>query len=276
MAHLILADLLREQGDIDEALTHYEQTVRLFPSGELGHTRFALALAAAGRPDRAIVEWRQSIRLSPAYWPARVGLADALLATGDASGAADECREVLGQEPRAVEAMLTLASALAEQGEVEGVVPLLKRALELDPGNARAHYRLGRLLYDRGQSESALAHLNAAIRLEPEDVPMLWQTAWILATSPDALIREGGRAVERAKKAVELSQGQEPRALDALAAALAETEEFSAAAQVSQRASTLAAQRGDEALAGAIRQRTRLYRQRLPYREPAPPLPASQ
>ena len=77
-------------------------------------------------------------------------------------------------------------------------------------------------------------------------------------------------------KAVQLSQGQEPRALDVLAAALAETEEFSAAAELAQQASTMALLRGDEALADAIGQRARLYRQRLPYRQPAPPLPAGQ
>ena len=39
MSHLILADVLAKHGKTDEALTHYEETVRLFPSGELGHTR---------------------------------------------------------------------------------------------------------------------------------------------------------------------------------------------------------------------------------------------
>jgi serine/threonine-protein kinase len=100
---------------------------------------------------------------------------------------------------------------------------------------------------------------------------MLWQTAWVLATSPDPTIRNGAQAADLANRAVTLSGGQEVRALDALAAALAETEKFSAAVAAAGQASAMALARNDDALASAIDQRTRLYRQGLPYREPASP-----
>ena len=64
------------------------------------------------------------------------------------------------------------------------------------------------------------------------------------------------------------------RAFDALAAALAETEQFSAAVDAAEQASTMALARNDAALADAIGQRTRLYRQGLPYRQPAAAVPA--
>ena len=94
--------------------------------------------------------------------------------------------------------------------------------------------------------------------------------------SPDPSVRDGARAVKLATKAVELSGGQEVRALDALAAALAETENFPAAIDAAERASAIALARGDAALVEAIDQRTRLYRQGLPYRQPAASAPAKQ
>ena len=200
----------------------------------------------------------------------RLELADALLAAGNAGEAAAQCREVLKQEPGAVEAIVILGAALAAEGQVDEALPYLERALELDPRNARAHFYLGLALYDRGRSQNAVAHLNEAIRLGSEDVPILWQTAWILATSPDASVRDGPRAVELAKSAIQYSKGQEPRAFDALAAGLAETEEFPAAVAAAEQASTMALLRNDDALADAIGQRARLYRQGLPYRQPAP------
>ena len=114
-----------------------------------------------------------------------------------------------------------------------------------------------------GSHRAAVAQLNAAVRLQPDDVAMLWQTAWILATSPDPTVRDGARAVELATSAIQLSKGQEPHAWDTLAAALAETGEFSAAVETAEQASTLALLRNDDALAGAIAQRTRLYRRGL-------------
>ena len=165
---------------------------------------------------------------------------------------------------------------MAAEGKVEQAIPYLEQALKLEPRNARAHFHLGLALYDVGQSQSAIAHLNEAIRLQPDNVPMLWQTAWILATSPDPSVRDGARAVELASRAIQLSGGQEPCAFDALAAALAETEKFSAAVEAAEQASTMALARGDAALADAIEQRTRLYRQGLPYRQPASPRPADR
>ncbi len=255
MYHLILADVLNEHGDVDEALANYEQTVRLYPAGERGHTRLAMALAAAGQHDRAIVEFRESLRLSPTFWTARVGLAKELLAVGDASAAALECREVLKQEPNSAEAIVTLAMALAAEGKVDQAIPRFERALQLDPRNARAHFQLGLALSDLGRSQSAATHLNTAIQLKPDDLPMLCQTAWILATSPNDAARDGSRAVELARKAVDLSKSQELRAFDALAAGLAETGDFPAAIDAAEQASTMALLRGEAALADAIEQR---------------------
>ncbi|HEX4142422.1 MAG TPA: hypothetical protein VHY91_02640, partial [Pirellulales bacterium] len=116
--------------------------------------------------------------------------------------------------------------------------------------------------------------LSEALRLRPDNPAMLWHTAWILATSPNPAVRNGARGVRLANRAIELSGGREVRAYDALAAALAETERFPAAVEAAGQASKLALDRHDDALAGAIDERIRLYRQGLPYREPASPISA--
>ena len=54
--------------------------------------------------------------------------------------------------------------------------------------------------HDRDRSDPALTHLDEALRLQPDNVSMLRQTAWILATSPDATVRNGPRAVELATR----------------------------------------------------------------------------
>jgi tetratricopeptide (TPR) repeat protein len=207
--------------------------------------------------------------LVPTFWRARLDLVEALLAQGNSGEAVDECREILKRAPDATEAIILQATALAAQGKIEEAIPHWTRALELEPGNARAHFCLGQALTDLGRPQSAIAHLSEAIRLRPDNVQMLWQTAWILATSPSRSIRNGAQGVELANRAIQLSEGKEVRAFDALAAALAETEKFSAAVDAADRASAIALARNDDALADAIEQRIRLYRQGLPYRQPA-------
>jgi serine/threonine-protein kinase len=163
---------------------------------------------------------------------------------------------------------------LTDQGHADEAIPHFEQALTLQPQYARAHFRLGLALYELRRSPSAVDHLNKAIVLRPDSVEMLWHTAWILATCPDPSIRNGARGFALARRAIELSDGKEVRAYDALAAALAEIGKFSAAVEASERASKLARARNDDALVGAIEQRTRLYRQGLPYRESESPLPA--
>ena len=270
-SHILLAECLASQGKIGEALTHYEQAVRVSPANELAHARWAVALARAGQLDRAIAEFREAVRLNPAFSGARVDFANTLLARGEASEAAAQCREVLEVDPQAVQAMIILGAALAAEGDAEEALSQFERAVTLEPSNAQAHFRLGLAQNDRGQTGRALAQLTEAIRLRPDDVPILWQTAWLLATSPDSSVRDGARAVQLATRAVQLSGGREARAFDALAAALAETEEFSAAVEAAEQASAIALIRNDDALASAIQQRTRLYRLGQPYREPAQP-----
>ena len=98
-------------------------------------------------------------------------------------------------------------SGLGRRGQSRGSTPPLGASLE-----ARTAQRPGPLPPGPGsrtivgQSQSAIAHLNEAIRLQPDNVPMLWQTAWILATSPDPAIRDGARAVELARRAIQLSK----------------------------------------------------------------------
>ncbi len=273
-AHDLLAEQLTKQGKTDEALSHLEQAVRVAPTSVACHARLAMALARAGKHDRAIAELGETVRLAPTTLGLRVDLADALLAGGETGEAVAECREVLKEKPDAVAAIAILGAALAAEGHVEEAIPHLNRALELDPGNATAHFYLGLALSNRGRPETVLAHLNAAIQRRPDDVPMLWRMAWILATSPDPAIRDGARALDLAKSAVELSKGQELRALDALAAASAETGDFSTAIEVTEQASTMALLSGDAVLAEAIGQRIRLYRQGVPYRETTSGAPA--
>ncbi|HEY1786092.1 MAG TPA: tetratricopeptide repeat protein, partial [Pirellulales bacterium] len=192
---------------------------------------------------------------------------------GSAVEAAAQCRAVLEQEPDSTTGIEILGAALAEQGKATEARPFLERGLQREPRNARIHFYLGLALYDLDRPQRAVSHLTEALQLQPDNVQFLWHTAWILATSPDPSVRDGARAVRLATQATRLSGEREPRAFDALAAALAETQRFPAAVEAAERASALALDRDDGVLARAIEQRTRLYRRELPYRQAPSSLP---
>ena len=86
----------------------------------------------------------------------------------------------------------------------------------------------------------------------------------------ESRLRDANQAIALARRAVALSRGGDIRALDALAAALAEAGNFPAATRAAEQASALALARRDKALCDAIDGRLRLYRQGVPYHA-APP-----
>ena len=105
------------------------------------------------------------------------------------------------------------------------------------------------------------------IRLHPDNLLALNQLALSLATSSEASVRNGTRAVELACRAVQLSGGQDANILGTLAAAYAEAGRFSDAVQTAQRALALAVRQKNSALADVLRARLGRYQNNSPYHE---------
>ncbi len=100
--------------------------------------------------------------------------------------------------------------------------------------------------------------------------------ALVLATFPETRVRNGTKAVELAERADLLTGNSNPSISATLGAAYAEAGRFPNAITTAERASQLATDQGNTALAEAIRAQITLYQSGLPYRYNSQPLvPAS-
>jgi tetratricopeptide (TPR) repeat protein len=138
------------------------------------------------------------------------------------------------------------------------------------PLDVPTHNDLGVLLIQNGDLRGGIQQWETSLEINPNDGNALNNLAWVLATFPDAPVRNGKRAVELAEKAVALPGGNTPIVLRTLAAAYAEAGDFSKAVETAQRASDLAAAQQSAALVATLRQEIALYQANTPYRE-APP-----
>ena len=153
-------------------------------------------------------------------------------------------------------------------GGLEEAIVHFRETLKLRPDSAEAHHSLGKALAMTGQSEEALEHFREASRREPDRPGLLREIAWILATHPDARVRQEGEAIQLAQRASELTRHQNPLILDTLAAAYASAGRFEQAQQVAQAALKLvSAVRVGQSLAPGIQTRLELFRKGQPYRE---------
>ena len=88
----------------------------------------------------------------------------------------------------------------------------------------------------------------------------------MLATWPDAGVRNGEKAVALATRLNDLAQGKDPKILRTLAAAYAETGRFAEASSTAKRALALPSTGSDVALTNALQIELRLYSAHSPQR----------
>jgi protein O-mannosyl-transferase len=117
-----------------------------------------------------------------------------------------------------------------------------------------------------GRTDEALAHFQKLLLLDPHDAEANKNMAWVLATSPDGRIRDGGRAIALAEEASRI-ENNDPLIGATLAAAYAEAGRFAEAITVAERALQLAIDLRNEPLAQGIRTHLALYRSRQPVRD---------
>jgi spermidine synthase len=110
----------------------------------------------------------------------------------------------------------------------------------------------------------AIAQFQQALQLEPNDPEVQNSLAWLLATCPEASLRNGDKALQLAQRANELAGGKNPVLLRTLAAAFAEAGRFGDAVQSEQKAIELARAAGRQDMVEQFNSELKRYEAGLP------------
>ncbi|MGD8371603.1 MAG: M48 family metalloprotease [Syntrophobacterales bacterium] len=111
-------------------------------------------------------------------------------------------------------------------------IKVLTSLVQLEPKNPQVRLRLGTLYYSRNNLTDAVFHLERGLELDPDNLEIINNLAWILATSKERAFFQPQRALALAQKAA--AGSQEAYILDTLAEAYhvnGQTEEALAAAE---------------------------------------------
>lgn len=167
-AHNNLGNALQGKGRLDQAIVHYRAALTHRPSYAEAHSNLGAALAAQGHFEEALAQHQEAMRLQPDYLPWRFNLARTLHAQGKVEEAIAEYEQVLRRKPDYVEARNNFGVLLGQQGRFDEAVAQFAEALRFDPKNAGAHNNWGRALMAKEQWDQARAHLEEALRLKPD------------------------------------------------------------------------------------------------------------
>jgi tetratricopeptide (TPR) repeat protein len=263
-AHYDLAIALRQIGKVDDSIAQYQNALQIYPDYAEAHNNLAEALLQKGRADEAITQYQKILQIKPDNAKAHFNLAIALRQKGRVDEAIAQYQNALQINPDYAEAHNNLGNALRQKGRVDEAITHFQDALQIKPDYAEAHYNLGIALQQNGRADEAIAQYQKALQIKPADPAIQNDLAWLLATCPEASLRNGDKAVQLAQRANELAGGKNPVFLHTLAAAFAEAGRFSDALRSEQKAIELARAAGRQDMAGQFSGGLKRYEAGLP------------
>ena len=267
-AHNYLGLAYIQRGQMDEAMAQYQMALALKPDYAEPHYNLGNAFLQQGQMDRAMAQYQKALALAPDYAEAHNNLGNIFIQQGRVEEAIVHFQKALALKPDYADAHNNLASAFLQQGRMDEAVTHFQKALALKPDDADVHDHLGNALLQQGRTAEALSHYLKALTVKPDDAGVQNKLAWLLATSPQASLRNGDQAIELAHRANQLTGGSNPVILCTLAAAWAEAGRFPEAVATAQRALQLAEAQSNQALADDLRSELKLYQASIPFHTP--------
>jgi Tfp pilus assembly protein PilF len=142
LAHNDLGSALEKRGEIDLAISHYREAIRLKPDFVLAQSNLGAALGRQGKYPEAIEHLQEAIRLKPDHADAHNNLGIVYAIQGKDADAMREFSEALRIDPDQADAHFNLGILLARSGKLEEAVRHYLKALEINPGQENARTAL--------------------------------------------------------------------------------------------------------------------------------------
>jgi Flp pilus assembly protein TadD len=128
-----LGGALLVRGEVDEAMEHLQEAVRIDPNHAEAHSNLGVALARRGRSTEAIDHYREALRLDPRQTQAYSNLGNALLQQGQIREAIVQFEAGLSIDPADPQARTNLAGALLRDGRIDEAIGALEQVLRVTP-----------------------------------------------------------------------------------------------------------------------------------------------
>jgi protein O-mannosyl-transferase len=267
VAHNNLGATLVQKGKVDEAIINFQKALKIKPDYADTHNNLGTALLQKGNVDEAIVHYQKALEIKPDFMLACYNLGNCLIQKGSVDEAIIQYQKALQIKPDCAEAYNNLGYCFIQKGNVDEAITQYQKALQIKPDCATARNGLDNALLKKRSVDEVITQYQKALQINPDTLEVLNDLAWLLATCPDAHLRDGVQAVKYAERACELTHYRKTMAVGTLAAAYAEAGRFDDAIAAAQKACALASEAGEQELLKRNQELLVLYRAHQPYHE---------
>ncbi len=247
-----------------QAAQDFKTAIEYGPPNWRMHHNYAISLAMQGDYQQAIAEFSRAIELQPEYANAYFNRAELYFELGRYDIAVDDYSQAISINAADPQYYNSRAHSRFMLEDYEQAIGDYRRAAELGKDSAIYLTDLADAYQFRAQWKPAAAAYQQAVSVNNQYARAYQNAAWLMATCPDAEIRNQELALTAAKRAIALEGDDSAKALDTLAAATANMGDFSEAAKLTRQAIEIS-QEEDETI--ELKQRLNLYSQRRAYRQ---------
>jgi tetratricopeptide (TPR) repeat protein len=155
------------QGAYAEAITFYQDLIRLNPRHAAALNNLGTAFYKLGRYKEAETYFYQAIRIKPDFSDAHSNIGTTLLLKGQYSEAENFLRHALKLNPRFVEARINLGLTLSFLSRLRDAKSHFEKALKYEPRSADALFGMALIAKTEGSFDQAGAMLSRALQVNP-------------------------------------------------------------------------------------------------------------
>ncbi|HYA79178.1 MAG TPA: tetratricopeptide repeat protein, partial [Candidatus Nitrosopolaris sp.] len=213
-------------GNTDQAINCFRRATAIDAKYYMAWNNLGRALYDKGNFTEALSAYQMAMQCAPQFAQSRgaayFNLGNLYLAMGHSADAVTNLQKAVELIPNQPEIYQDLACAFARNHQPEQAAVQFQNAFRIQPGDVGAELALAGSLSDRGRPSEAINHYYLALALDPDSLSALNNLAWLLATAPEAALRDGHEAVRLAEHACQLTGYKEALLIGTLAAAYAE------------------------------------------------------
>ena len=209
------------------AAKHYQlsrEIISLLAQGEQLHQ--------ARQNDRARAVFLEAARRAPRDERPHDALGLLDLEEHRSADALREFKDALRDDPESPIAERGLAAAYQQSGDLAKAQQTLEALLAKNPHSADEQEMVAEIYLEMKLYPRAVDHFQEALRLQPNAALSHNNLAWLYATSEDPKYRDPAKALEHARRAVQLTNWREPTFVDTLAEAFYASGDFPEAVRV--------------------------------------------
>lgn len=141
-AHSNLGYALKEQGDLDGAISSCKKAIKIKPEYAEAYLNLGEAQKEKGELDSAISSYKRAVHLQPNNAMFLFNLGTTLFEKGDTAMAIATLKEAIKIDPNDEDAYINLGNSLKAQGNLQMAITYYSKSLEINENRADAHFAL--------------------------------------------------------------------------------------------------------------------------------------